>query len=347
MRAFIQDKDPPPKTFHAGFVGLMAQLPNLRTLAFSAAEASYMNPQKDLYCLAYFPRLQSLELNVSSHGEWEPAATKPLRCLTALSSLQLHISDLRHQHLLLDPSLSRLSALKSLSLIRGGLPPRPLPSAANSLLQVVSRLSRLSKLHLGGMISYLPAELAKLSQLQLLVMSRFQMDDPAWGVPASFVPGQQLTSISLEHLSQDTVHRWWGVCRSIEALSALRSLSIRQTDLSCVPADDWAFSHNLTSVVLWDCELDNIPAALCSTPSLIRLELAENLLSTVPHGQYLEQLEHLDVRSNYLKSFPDALASATRLQKLVLSSSLSDEEWWDRNRLEAFLPATCHILLPG
>ena len=95
MRAFIREKDPPPKTFYAGFVGLMAQLPNLKTLAFSAAEASYMTPQKDLYCLAYFPRLESLVLDVSSHGEWEQGTTKSLSRLTALSSLQLHISDLR------------------------------------------------------------------------------------------------------------------------------------------------------------------------------------------------------------------------------------------------------------
>ena len=63
----------------------------------------------------------------------------------------------------------------------------------------------------------------------------------------------------------------------------------------------------------------------------------------IPSGPYLE---HLDVSGNYLKAFPDVLATAGCLRKVVLSEEeLEAEDWWDGGRLASMLSPSCSICL--
>ncbi len=344
MTVKLHAHDPPDEaleTFKTGFVGLLAQLPRLKHLVFRAGQG-FMNPQQDLYCLAHFPKLQSLLLDVVSEETWEAATTESLSCLTSLNSLNLTIFGLGDQPLVLSPKFSRLTQLRSLSLSRRG---QKHTMSIGPLVSVLTGMSGLTQLELNDMLPFLPADLARLSQLQRLSMGLFQFSGPPWSMPASFVSCRNLSHISLGQLSQESTNWWWGVCSSLQALPGLRSLQCCMTDLSEVPSDAWAFGSQLSSLEMLDCELDTLPPALCSSTSLVKLVLRGNMLDKIPAGPYLEHLEELDISGNWIRSLPYALSNATRLRKLVIEEELQELEWWDEKELRALLPACCSMTL--
>ena len=346
LSATLLAKDPPDEaleTFKTGFVGILAQLPRLKTLAFRAGEG-FMIPQQDLYCLANFPKLESLRLNATSVGTWDATTSEPLSCLTALSSLDLTISGLRSQPLVLSPKLSKLTALKSLSLSRQG---KAHTINVGHLVSVITSLSGLQQLELSDMLAFLPADLARLPQLQRLTHGLFQHDGPVWSMAASFITCRHLTHVCLGQLPSEASRWWWGVCNSLQALPHLRSLCLHRTDLSDAASDAWAFSSQLSCLDILDCELDRLPPALCSLTTLAELRLAGNLLHEIPGGPYLERLVCLDLSGNWLRCLPIVLGQAKRLRKFVVGQELHEEEWWEEEKVQAILPAGCSISHQG
>lgn len=75
----------------------------------------------------------------------------------------------------------------------------------------------------------------------------------------------------------------------------------------------------LTGVILFGCELAEVPEVLGRLPNLKTLDLSHNLIAAWPaHGMALPELKRLTLNDNLFETMPEALLDCAHLEKLAL-----------------------------
>ena len=171
----------------------------------------------------------------------------------------------------------------------------PSPYNAQSLADIVSRLTRLRELDLEGMVNTIPAQFGQLSHLEDL---RLLGGNDTW---ESFSIPSSLSLCSME-MDDSMLHR----------------LSLHQVHL--LPADppQWAFNPRLTQLSIEGCGFSPLLGGLTSLFDLCLGAGEDTAGSELPAGPYLERLTTLSLERPFFDSLPPALSLASSLQRLVL-----------------------------
>lgn len=207
-------------------------------------------------------------------------------------------------------SLSALTGLRRLCLV----------DVVDVLPPCVSCLAALTELTLQWRYGQatLPEELGECAELQRLEVNHTHQCAAAEVVlPASITSLPRLT------------HLWAGACHFDRHMCQLPVLHAGLTALALVqPHIQDATMRNLLAysglrvLVLKQCGLRFFPGRLdtiCGLSSLTALNLADNMLTSLPGGPYLKHLQHLDLSENSFDKVPECLRGAPRLHKLDLS----------------------------
>ncbi len=327
--------------YRGGGVALLAQLPNLRHLNMML-HSDFMVPAYHFSVLRFLPQLESLNMMMPSGGSWNREILAPVQFLTALTSLRLTITQLSLQ-MDISTMLGKLTQLRILSLNRQH-DCHAHSTNQDQLMQAVSKLTGLQELTFGGLVDTAPAELGNLAQLSELYLSDFLECRIPFAIPASLVFCTRLTHVSLSQLSYRAASGWWGICRSLLALSSLESLAITKTNLSTVRPEAWALSSSLTKLDLSWCSIPSIPPAACLLPRLQELNIVGTELSHLPSGAYLYGLRALSITcpGSHSGAGPESLKDASFLEELTVHGVMSNT-LWAAESLQTIVPRTCWV----
>lgn len=338
--------------YRGGCVGLLAQLPNLQHLNLSGG-GGFLSASQHLYIMECLPKLLTLSVDFQAEGHWTASMLDPLHHLTALTSLNVKVSNLQGP-LLVAPALAQLTQLKELSLECCHMHPQQHWTNQDHLFKTISQLTNLTQLTLQAMLDRVSAEIANLSQLVQLhlkeVSSIAQRSlNTGMVLPSSLALCSELEHLSLERLSHASVRTWWGICRSVVALSGLQSLTISETDLSHAPAADWALHSSLTYLQLSQCSLSKIPAAVCQLPDLREFFWSGSSLTQLETGPYLHNMRSMAIECDSSVIGTDVLRSAIHLNHLAVTMPCSEESEKSNfdEQLRCNLPAGCFLSVEG
>ncbi|KIC75328.1 Leucine-rich repeat protein SHOC-2 [Neochlamydia sp. EPS4] len=170
----------------------------------------------------------------------------------------------------------------------------------------------------GLTLTFLPAEIGQLSQLQRLFIG----DNQLTTVPAEIGQLSNLQQLRLNH-NHLTV-----LPPEIGQLSKLETLDLQQNHLTTLPAEIGQLSE-LTWLNLQQNRFTTMPAEIRQLSKLEALDLQQNQLTAVPAEVWqLSQLKQLFLHQNYLNSLPAEIRQLSNLWDLEL----------EQNRLTALPP---------
>ncbi|BBI16215.1 leucine-rich repeat domain-containing protein [Neochlamydia sp. S13] len=170
----------------------------------------------------------------------------------------------------------------------------------------------------GLTLTFLPAEIGQLSQLQRLFIG----DNQLTTVPAEIGQLSNLQQLRLNH-NHLTV-----LPPEIGQLSKLETLDLQQNHLTTLPAEIGQLSE-LTWLNLQQNRFTTMPAEIRQLSKLEALDLQQNQLTAVPAEVWqLSQLKQLFLHQNYLSSLPAEIRQLSNLWDLEL----------EQNRLTALPP---------
>ena len=274
--------------------------------------------------MQHFPRLRSLHLAMTSNGNRVVSTLQPLCGLIRLESLQLYVSHMGSQPLLLPQDLSRLQGLTSLHLVRGEPDEEPAASIHN-LEQAVSSMTRLSSLVLSGVTGRIPDCFSALVRLSSLQLHNHQSPPVSLEISPLLALCSSLKSMHIENnwvMGEDTF-------KALQGLTSVQDMSIEGVEsLGLIPPAAIAFGTSTTCLRLAWTDLTDLPAAVCSLKSLKGLEFYGQAPVNLPIGPYLGQLTYLYTHRDCLGLGPGPgawplssaiLRSACNLQELGLS----------------------------
>lgn len=216
--------------------------------------------------------------------------------------------------------------------------------------------SRLRMLYLAkSHLSFLPAEIAKLPQLQTLGLQNNNLR----ALPQELGLLTQLTSLNASHNQLKVLPEALGQCVQLQslylyhnqltclpphigALNALECLDVSDNALTVLPEEIAAFSqltalyasgnalteltpmigklHSLDSLSLYDNALTSLPKEIGELKQLRILQLANNRLSSLPPAfAELKSLRWVNLSGNQFSSFPSPCLSLTELSHLNLA----------------------------
>ncbi|MBS4171082.1 leucine-rich repeat domain-containing protein [Neochlamydia sp. AcF95] len=160
-------------------------------------------------------------------------------------------------------------------------------------------------------LTFLPAEIGQLSQLQRLFIG----DNQLTTVPAEIGRLSNLQQLSLDH-NHLTV-----LPPEIGQLSKLETLDLQQNHLTTLPAEIGQLSE-LTRLNLYQNRFTTMPAEIRQLSKLEFLNLQQNQLTVVPVEIWqLSQLKQLDLRQNYITSLPAEIGQLSNLWDLELEQN--------------------------
>jgi Leucine-rich repeat (LRR) protein/GTPase SAR1 family protein len=169
------------------------------------------------------------------------------------------------------------------------------------LLRLIDRAAdeQWTELDLAGMdLTELPPEIGKLTQLETLVLGKFDYDK------MKFI-GNQLTDLSPD----------------IEKLTSLTNLALSSNQIAEIPESIGKLT-NLTNLDLSDNQIAEIPESIGKLTNLTNLELISNQIAEIPESiANLTNLTNLDLSSNQIAEIPESIANLTNLTNLALWSN--------------------------
>ena len=308
----------------------------------------FIFPGRHLRVLELLPKLQQLELFVDLDGNWSESTLEPLSHLRTLTSLRLSIHNMNGP-LLISPALAQLTLLRQLHLCCDVITDADSSNGTSQahLMQTVSKLTRLQSLSLSNIVESTPAELERLLCLTYLQLSSLELQDPPFAASSSFGLCTELRHISLSHVVNASGGAWQHFCKSLQLLPHLNTLCIMDSDLAAVQPCSWALPLNLTSLILTDCSIRTIPAAVCCLPNLQHLCMKDFLivegLASLPKGPYLRNLLSLDINEPNPGAGPEALTDAQCLQDLTILIRQTAKSLWTAAALEQLVPEDCVV----
>ncbi|GAB4815817.1 hypothetical protein N2152v2_002863 [Parachlorella kessleri] len=287
----------------------LQHLSGLKALGRLSIDAYFDEPEAGLPVeLTALPSLTSLEV-MNKAGQRLALSTRLLRGLCRLRCLHLGCARLGlsgedaqdawqdlEELLLVDTivedaaiaALPWLSHLTALHVIEGILYHKPAVLDSIAACPALKRLA-LESFEASRLPILAPSQLASLSSLSLVKVDALEHLPASWCLP------------SLQELTLK-------VCPSlVRSPDAWPSEMSRMTRL-----------HTLRLEVL---QLLELPAPVCGLASLTCLGLVGNQLQTLPEGPYLSNLHRLSLSWNRLPRIPLALALASRLEELDLTSN--------------------------
>ena len=189
------------------------------------------------------------------------------------------------------------------------------------LLQLIDKAAEegWTELDLAGLeLEELPPEIGKCTQLETLVLGRF--DKQRIGNKLTEFPDVVLQLTNLKRLliadNQITV-----IPEAIGQLSNLRELNLSDNQISVIPEVIGQLS-NLTLLDLWNNQIVQIPDAIASLSHLTELNLGVNQITEIPDAiGSLSNLTRLNLGGNQITQIPDAIGSLSNLKELYLSGN--------------------------
>lgn len=257
LKADLWDFDKSSPSWSGGAAGLLALTPNLRSLHIHD-DCGFFQKDSALACLSHLTGLRRLNLTLDSltMSFMRPAASDPLRHLTALESLTLCLA-------ICGPSFQvseHLTALCQLTFLSLEGAHDGLDDGAIAL--TVPMLPSLKHLVLGGYLDKGPATLKQFSQLQSLSVQGFFPDAGSFRSPS---PGHfpYLSRLILQVPEHMILLDWICLLESLLKLPALQVLDVECPTLRKMLANVWACHPDLDDV-------DTEHAHIASCPDKIR-----------------------------------------------------------------------------
>jgi len=192
----------------------------------------------------------------------------------------------------------------------------------DELLQLIDQAAEEGwpELDLSGKgLTELPPEIGKLTQLESLVLGKWDKDKAEW-------IGNQLTKLpegitklqALQQLSLSS-NQITAIPDSLAQLTNLQQLDLGVNQISAIP-DSLAQLHSLQQLDLGGNQISAIPDSLAQLHSLQQLNLSSNQISAIPDSlAQLQSLQQLNLNNNQISAIPDSLAQLHSLQQLSLS----------------------------
>jgi internalin A len=176
---------------------------------------------------------------------------------------------------------------------------------------------KLTQLDLAGLgLEELPPEIGKCTQLEMLVLGKFEKRKLVGNKLTEFPDAViQLTNLKILNLSCNQIT---AIPEAIGQLSNLTQLLLNFTPITAIPEAIGQLS-NLTQLNLHSNLITSIPKAIGQLSNLTQLDLSNNKITSIPKaiGQ-LSNLTQLDLRSNKITSIPEALGQLSNLTLLYL-----------------------------
>ncbi|MEG3841785.1 COR domain-containing protein, partial [Microcoleus sp. herbarium14] len=179
-----------------------------------------------------------------------------------------------------------------------------------------------TELDLAGLgLEELPPEIGKCTQLESLVLGKFDEEKKEWiGNKLTEFPDVvlQLTNLKILNLSNNQITV---IPDEIGQLSNLRELNLNQNQITVIP-EAIGQLFNLTELYLGNNQITSIPDAIGQLSNLRWLALGGNQISFIPEaiGQ-LSNLTVLSLRDNQITSIPEAIGQLSNLTGLALSKN--------------------------
>ncbi|MEG4214459.1 COR domain-containing protein [Microcoleus sp. Pol14C6] len=181
---------------------------------------------------------------------------------------------------------------------------------------------KLTELDLAGLeLEELPPEIGKCTQLETLVLGKFDWEKEEWiGNQLTEFPDVvlQLTNLKILNLSNNQITQ---IPEEIGQLSNLTQLDFRSNQITSIPDAIWQLSH-LTKLDLGFNQITSIPEAIAQLSHLTILDLSSNRITFIPEaiGQ-LSNLTGLALYNNQITFIPEAICQLSNLTLLGLSSN--------------------------
>ena len=329
--------------YQGGSCVLLSHLPNLRHLSTST-DTRFFEPFNHLYIVKLLPKLESLSLAMPCGDEWEEDTLEPLKHLTALTRLSIEAYNLKGP-LLISPMLTVLTQLRDVQLACTDRISSIDQPSHDCFMQVLSGLTGLARLSLSNIQTFVPAELSDLQQLAHLALRSFT-HEPLVAIIPYFRSCTKLKHLHLGFLPDMNTCMWQEVCTSLNLLSELNHLEVRDAGLSKVQSDAWAFGTNLTNLELTCCQITAIPPAVCSIALLQELSIVDLYapMACLPRGAYLCSLRRLWIGDIQHDTNSEALADAKQLERLRLHFWRKRRSpFWTHRFLRTLVPRLCSI----
>ncbi|EGK89151.1 GTPase [Microcoleus vaginatus PCC 9802] len=181
---------------------------------------------------------------------------------------------------------------------------------------------KLTQLDLSGLgLEELPPEIGKCTQLEMLVLAKFDEETMQWvGNKLTKFPDAvlQLTNLKILNLSHNQIT---SIPEDLRQLSNLTRLDLSYNQITSIPEDLGQLS-NLILLNLNNNQITSIPEDLGQLSNLILLNLSHNQITSIPEdlGQ-LSNLTHLYLNNNQITEIPEAIGQLSNLILLNLNNN--------------------------
>ncbi|MCC3456842.1 MAG: leucine-rich repeat domain-containing protein [Microcoleus sp. PH2017_08_TRC_O_A] len=176
-----------------------------------------------------------------------------------------------------------------------------------------------TELDLAGLgLEELPPEIGKCTQLESLVLGKFDEEKRKWvGNKLTEFPDVvlQLTNLKILLIPKNQIT---SIPDAIWQLSNLTRLNLSDNQITVIPEAIGQLS-NLTDFFLWRNQITVIPEAILQLSNLTKLLLSQNQITSIPDaiGQ-LSNLTNIHLFYNQITSIPDAIGQLSNLTHLYL-----------------------------
>ncbi|MCC3583897.1 MAG: leucine-rich repeat domain-containing protein [Microcoleus sp. PH2017_29_MFU_D_A] len=189
------------------------------------------------------------------------------------------------------------------------------------LLQLIDKAADegQTELDLAGLgLEELPPEIGKCTQLESLVLGKFDEEKRKWvGNKLTEFPDVvlQLTNLKILLIPKNQIT---SIPDAIWQLSNLTRLNLSDNQITVIPEAIGQLS-NLTDFFLWRNQITVIPEAILQLSNLTKLLLSQNQITSIPDaiGQ-LSNLTNIHLFYNQITSIPDAIGQLSNLTHLYL-----------------------------
>jgi internalin A len=194
----------------------------------------------------------------------------------------------------------------------------------DELLQLIDQAAEegWTELDLSGKgLTELPPEIGKLTQLESLVLGKWDEDKAEWiGNQLTELPEEITKLQALQQISLSS-NQITEIPDSLAQLSSLQQLDLSSNPITAIP-DSLAQLSSLQQLVLFNNQITEIPDSLAQLSSLQQLDLFNNQITEIPDSiAQLSSLQQLVLFNNQITEIPDSLAQLSSLQQLDLSSN--------------------------
>ncbi|MEG4083497.1 leucine-rich repeat domain-containing protein [Microcoleus sp. POL10_C6] len=181
---------------------------------------------------------------------------------------------------------------------------------------------KLTELDLSGLdLEELPPEIGKCTQLEMLVLGKFDKEKRRWvGNKLTEFPDAVLQLTNLKTLSL-VENQITSIPEAIGQLSNLRDLNLSINQITSIP-EDLAQLSNLTKLYLHTNQITSIPEDLAQLSNLTKLYLGKNQITSIPEDlAQLSNLTELVLWNNQITSIPEAIGQLSNLTALFLDNN--------------------------